>query len=122
MRIRLALEGTATNDGRLLQPDSLEWGDKQLPVRSGRHIGGRNPRTEYRLVGTVQDVRRERDGWVTGDLWTAGDFDPRGVAAQVDLDLLEEGPSTPELQVFKQARLRGVTLGTSPCWDGMVIV
>ena len=123
MRIKVFRETVATNDGREALPGSIFWADKQLPVMALVPTGGARSKREVMVVGTLTRIQREEaDGWITGELWTAGEFGVKGLAAQADLDQLQRHESsTEDLMVIAKARLAGVHLGDRPCWDGMVI-
>lgn len=56
-RRKLLLEGHDTEDGRCVAPRALRW-DPMIPVRTRDGF----------TIGTVTDVKRDADGWLTGEV------------------------------------------------------
>lgn len=117
-RIRLYREGIPTLDGRLLQETT--WYPKGIPLllmnpNSDPALG----HSGAQIIGTIEHVRRSRDGWVTGVIKTPGD--PRGLYAEADFDMvhIDEDATDENVTVIAQARLRAVTLGVHPAWKEM---
>lgn len=118
MRRRLYREGVATNDGRILE--NTTWSDEPLPLPLMliTDPGSPGPERFPRLIGMVTEVRREEDGWVTGELTTQENLD--GLACQAEFDQVEVVNQNADIIKVSAARLRAVTMGQHPCWDDML--
>lgn len=117
VRARLYREDHDTTDGRRLE--RTVWADEPLPLLILREpdpkVGGHYGSV---VCGKVTDLRREDEGWVTGELHTEEPL--TGLACEADF----QGGGNHEWQdthISVGARLRAVTLGTRPTWDGMWI-
>lgn len=118
MRARLYRENHMTTDGgrRLVETG---WAEEPLPLLVAPDPAG-DGHDGATLIGTVTGVRREDGGWVTGELHTKQDL--TGLACEADFDSVELIPATNGSSlVDMKGRLRAVTLGARPCWDGMTI-
>ncbi|HVQ18895.1 MAG TPA: hypothetical protein VMT27_07655 [Actinomycetes bacterium] len=104
-RVRLYREGHDTDDGRRIE--QTQWSDGPIPALF-----------EARVIGTVTEIQREDEGWVTGELTTEENV--AGLAAEADFDNVEID-MTGEVSVITNARLRAVTLGRRPTWREMWI-
>lgn len=105
-RIRLFREGVPSHDGRVLS--NTTW---EEPIPASLRLTGM-------IIGTVDQIRRDDEGWVTGVVHT--DRDVVGLASEVSVSqatMLRED----ETVTIVAARLREVALGDKPVWDGMEI-
>lgn len=114
-RRTIGLEGTPTEDGRLIQHGALTWADEPLPIRivppdSSGHEGAH-------LIGKLTDIRREPDGAITADVGTT-EYPP-GWGPGFDLDSVDYD-IVDDVMVIKSARLRAVTITENPCWPNRV--
>lgn len=106
-------EGPPSNDGRQITPGAVIMPDSVIPLmlmpneETEGHDGAR-------IVGSVSDVRRESDGWITGRVHTWHEW-RHGDALEADCD---DGNSVMvgDLMLFSRLRLRAVTIGRHPCW------
>jgi hypothetical protein len=103
-RIRLLREMYTTDDGRTLV-DTV-WTEPIPATLQGK------------IIGTVDQIRREGEGWVTGVVHT--DRDVVGLASEVSVDKAQMEEDGDQVLVVG-ARLREVALGLKPVWEGMVI-
>lgn len=120
MRIRVFREARPTHDDRLVLPGAITWAGNPVPAMAlPEKVTKADGKYGSWLVGTVTDLRREDEGWITGELRVSG-FDPKGKVAQAALETVEY-ERTDDYLAVRKARLAGVVLGDSPCWDDMVI-
>lgn len=114
-RHRIGREGVKTSHGLLLVEGGLTWSDEPVPLLIVEESAGPG-HSGARLIGTVTDVRREAEGWITADL-----SDPRsGYAPEMDC----RGPLFDEVEVdgvrvVRRMTLMAVTLGKLPVWEGL---
>jgi hypothetical protein len=118
MRIRLYREGYSTVDQRMLC--ATTWDDPcpllnyppDMDDDQTGHWGAE-------LAGMVREIRREAEGWVTGEL----DYDGpvSGLAAEPDFDAGTFELRGDGVLYNTGARLRAVTLGFKPAWHDMRI-
>lgn len=117
MRARLYRENHPTIDGRLLR-DTI-WRDERIPLMM-LHLERESVYDPFDIIGWVDTVRREDDGWVTGELHTDVTITGVGLACECDFDnadtILKD-----DVLITTTARLRAVVLGTRPTWEGMVL-
>lgn len=108
MRLKIAQEGVATKDGRLIRPMGLTWEREPVPVTLADSSG--------KIVGTADKIRREPDGAITADITAEG---IKGLYPQIACDQIIEGNPDPILMSLKNLRLRCVAFGNSPVWDDL---
>lgn len=113
MRCLLAREGVPTGDGRLIAQGALELPTEPIPLLVA--LGGQG-HSGSRILGAVSEVRREEDSTITGEV----SFPIRGMACEIDVDDMDADHGE-NLLTISYGRLRAVTLGLRPCWDGLVI-
>lgn len=113
MRRRLYLEGRSTNDGRRLE--ATRWPEDRIPLLLAPDTDDGHGASK--IVGWVDKIQREDDGWVTGDLHTR--VNPEELFCEPDFDNAEHRDLLGGVLVIRAARLRSVHLGKRPCWDGM---
>jgi len=106
-RIRLYRTGHVAVDGRLLNAVTREG--SIFPVLTGG---------ESAFIGYVDDIEAEEDGWVTGVIHT--DWPVRGMSAEASMDQVSVVRMGDDMLGI-DGRLRGIWLGYTPCWEGMVI-
>lgn len=117
MRIRIAREGMLTVDDRVIAAGALQVDNEPVPVLLAFPQGDDSSHDRTQLIGTVESVTRDEDGWLTAEIHTERDL--TGYAAEVDIDNVTWSEEDPF--VVLKGRLRAVVMGKHPCWDDMVI-
>lgn len=109
--VRLYRENYWTRDRRMLSDTVLPTDPVPLTVEGG-------------IVGMVTDVHRGRRGWVLGTLhsrWLGEDLDLTDLACQAEFSGGTWQYARRNRIIMDRAHLRGVRVGTNPCWKGMWI-
>lgn len=107
MRVRLYREGVDTSDRRRLEHTTWPEGHRPARLDTGE------------LIGTVSELRREADGWVTGNLIVR--VDPTGYACQAEFVSNGQFTYLRDTTIITGAKFQAVVLGHRPVWDGMTI-
>lgn len=103
MRMRVLREGTPTEDGRVITSNGTYW-DEDVPLYSLHGM----------LVGRLTNLRREREGWITGEV--QGVKISKGWALQAEI----RAPLGTKMDDAGIAgKLVGAVIGDNPVWPGM---
>ena len=113
MRRRIIPEGVESVDARLLKPHAVVLPVDAIPLMRTPE-DARDGHDGAVLVGTVTEVRREEDGWITGV--TSVELED-GEALEADCGVMIAAQEcTEDLMVIASTNLVGVTIGRRPCW------
>ena len=113
MRRRIIPEGIESVDARLLKPHAVVLPVDPIPLMRTPE-DSRDGHDGAVLVGTVTEVRREEDGWITGV--TSGGARGRGGVGGRLRGQIAAQECTEDLMVIASTNLVGVTIGRRPCW------
>lgn len=110
MRRRILPEGIESVDARLLEPHAVVLPVDPIPLMRTPE-DSRDGHAGAVLVGTVTEVRREEDGWITGV--TSVELED-GEALEADCGASILDPEWPGRVL--STTLAAVTIGRTPCW------